>query len=65
MKRARNPGWFRRGHDPRRKAFTSETARKAGRLGFASYLAAYGEAPQWLIDLIKGKARHPRLAPCT
>lgn len=53
MKQTRNKGWFAKGRDPRRHKFTSSTARAAGRLGFAGYLARYGSVPQWLITRIK------------
>jgi hypothetical protein len=36
MKRRKNPGWFRRGHDPRRHVFTDAERRHGGRSSFRS-----------------------------
>jgi len=54
----RNPGWFKRGRDPRRRQFTRAECQAAGRRGFATALDRHGGALlTWLYLRVKGRKR--------
>ncbi len=58
MARQCNPGWFRRGHDPRRRVFSAEECRAAGKRGFAAALDRHGgQLLSWLYLRVKGRDR--------
>jgi hypothetical protein len=56
MPRRRNPGWFQKGHDPRRHDLTTQERSRGGRASFAKLME---ERPEVLLGLRK-KLRQQR-----
>ncbi|HVL15825.1 MAG TPA: hypothetical protein VM529_24855 [Gemmata sp.] len=47
MRRKRNPGWFRCGHDPRRHQLTAEERRRGGNTTARMYTIVGPWPPDW------------------